>query len=113
MSILIAAMGAGQEGQAILEVCGFRGESDDWSGYQKWLGLRHQRRIWGENVSNSIAVLISIIIRIEGGRWIIEQMPWRILPYYDSTRSVWLNSESSSQAATGVVQCAGKRCLVL
>jgi hypothetical protein len=39
MSILITTMGAGQEGQAILERCGFRGGSDDWSGYQRWLGL--------------------------------------------------------------------------
>lgn len=68
MPILIAAMGAGQEGQAILRRCGFRGGSNDWSGYQKWLGLRHQKRIWGENVSNSMAVLVSVILRTEGWR---------------------------------------------
>jgi hypothetical protein len=45
MPILIVAMGAGQEGQKILERCGFQGGSDDWSRYQKWLGLRHQRQI--------------------------------------------------------------------
>lgn len=66
MSILITAMGAGQEGQAILERCGFRGGSDEWTGSQKWLDLRHQRRLWGENVSNSMAVLVSEILRIEG-----------------------------------------------
>jgi hypothetical protein len=66
MPILIAAMGAGQEGQAILERCGFRRGSDDLSGYQKWLGLRHQRQIWGENVSNSMAVLLSVILHTKG-----------------------------------------------
>ena len=64
MPILIAAIGAGQDGQVILKRCGFQGESDDWGTYRKWLGLRHQQRIQGENISNSIAVLIPVILYI-------------------------------------------------
>jgi hypothetical protein len=65
MPILIAAMGAGQEGEVILKRCGFQGANDDWGAYQRWLGIRHQRRIWGENVSNSMAVLVSVILHVK------------------------------------------------
>ena len=66
--ILIAAMGGGEEGLRILRRCGFNGEQGNWNGYRKWLGLRHERRLWGENVSNSMAVLVSVILHVKESR---------------------------------------------
>jgi hypothetical protein len=68
MPIIIAAMGGGEEGLEILKRCGFQGEQGDWDGYRKWLGLRYQRRLWGENVSNSMIVLVSVILYVKESR---------------------------------------------
>lgn len=41
---------------------GFDGEEGEWVEYGRWLGLRHPRRIWGELMSNAMAVLIEAVI---------------------------------------------------
>ncbi|KAH3911547.1 hypothetical protein HBH56_136270 [Parastagonospora nodorum] len=46
-------MGGGEEGLQILRRCGFKGEQGDWDGYRKCLGLRHERRLWEENLATS------------------------------------------------------------
>ena len=46
----------------VLQRIGFTGMRGDWQAYAKWLGLRHQRRIWDELMSNAMATLIELII---------------------------------------------------
>ena len=40
--------------------------TEDWQRYGEWLGQRHQQRIWGEWMSNSMAVLIKGILYLTG-----------------------------------------------
>lgn len=49
-------------GMGLLTKAGFRGEREDWEGYARWLGLRHDRRIWGEVMSNAMAVIIRYLV---------------------------------------------------
>jgi predicted membrane chloride channel (bestrophin family) len=56
-----------RRGVAILNKVGFRGNHSDWGEYARWLGLRHERRVWGELMSNAIALMIELIV------WIREQ----------------------------------------
>ena len=51
-----------REGMAVLERVGFDGDANDRVAYGRWLGLRHARRIWGEVMSNAMAVLIEVVV---------------------------------------------------
>jgi superfamily II DNA or RNA helicase len=53
-----------RSGTAILDKVGFRGNHGDWDAYARWLGLRHERRIWGELMSNATALMIELIVWI-------------------------------------------------
>jgi hypothetical protein len=55
-------------GAAILNKVGFRGNHSDWDEYARWLGLRHERRVWGELISNATALMIELIVWIREGR---------------------------------------------
>ena len=57
-----------RSGTAILDKVGFRGNHGDWDGYARWLGLRHERRIWGELMSNATALMIELIVWIRERR---------------------------------------------
>jgi hypothetical protein len=62
--VVLGAMVGGEEGFEVIQRAGFRGKSDDWEGYRSWLGLRHERLIWGQVMSNAMAVVIDVIIYI-------------------------------------------------
>jgi superfamily II DNA helicase RecQ len=55
-------------GAAILNKVGFRGNHGDWDEYARWLGLRHERRVWGELMSNATALMIELIVWMREGR---------------------------------------------
>jgi hypothetical protein len=57
-----------KSGAAILNKVGFRGNHSDWGEYVRWLGLRHERRVWGELISNVMALMIELIVRIRERR---------------------------------------------
>jgi len=56
-----------RSGAAILHKIGFRGDLSDRSEYARWLGLRHERRVWGELMSNATVLIIELIV------WVREQ----------------------------------------
>jgi superfamily II DNA helicase RecQ len=51
-----------KSGMAVLSRLGFEGDEADWVEYGRWLGLRHRRRIWGELMSNAMAVAIEVVV---------------------------------------------------
>lgn len=57
---------SGEAGRAVLEQAGFHrvdySSCEDIKAYCKWLGLRHQRRVWGDLMSNGMVVLISALL---------------------------------------------------
>jgi hypothetical protein len=57
-----------RSGAAILNKVGFRGNHGDWGEYARWLGLRHERRIWGELMSNATALMIELMVWMREGR---------------------------------------------
>ena len=57
-----------RSGAAILNKVGFRGNHGDWGEYARWLGLRHERRVWGELMSNAMALMIELIVWIRERR---------------------------------------------
>jgi len=62
------AMGSGELGARILRRAGFEGETEDWRGYADWLGRRHDRRVWGEWMSNAMVVLIEVVLYSLGAK---------------------------------------------
>jgi hypothetical protein len=57
-----------RSGAVILNKVGFRGNHGNWVEYARWLGLRHERRVWGELMSNAIALMIELIVWIRERR---------------------------------------------
>jgi superfamily II DNA helicase RecQ len=57
-----------RSGAAILNKVGFGGNHGDWGEYARWLGLRHERRIWGELMSNATALMIELMVWMREGR---------------------------------------------
>ena len=55
-----------KSGSAILNKVGYRGVRGDWDDYARWLGSRHERRVWGELMSNATALMIEFIVWIRG-----------------------------------------------
>ena len=51
------------DGVARLRRAGWEGDQEDWKGYGRWLGQRHQRRVWGDLMSNAMVVLIETIVQ--------------------------------------------------
>ena len=49
-------------GMAVIEKAGYQGERAEWKEYAAWLGQRCERRIWGELMSNAMAVVIKFIM---------------------------------------------------
>ena len=66
MITIIRAGMANWEGFSIIQKAGFNGEYRDWEEYSKWLGLRHESRVWGEWMSNGNLVMMKIILYILG-----------------------------------------------
>ncbi|KAK5111071.1 hypothetical protein LTR85_012290 [Meristemomyces frigidus] len=66
---VIAVMGAGRAGFAIVQKAAFPGREGDWDSYRKWLGLRHRRRRWGQVMSNAMVVLIETVLYVVGERY--------------------------------------------
>ena len=60
VAILRGAMGTAGE-MELLQRVGFDGEEGEWDDYGRWLGLRHARRIWGEVMSNAMAILVEVV----------------------------------------------------
>jgi hypothetical protein len=58
-----AAMGS-DGGLSILQRVGYTGGSRDWEAYGRWLGRRHERRVWGKRMSNAMVVVIRMILYI-------------------------------------------------
>jgi len=44
-----------------IQLAGYNGGHQDWRAYQRWLGQRHFQRVWGENMSNAMVVVIRAI----------------------------------------------------
>jgi Helicase conserved C-terminal domain len=61
VAVLRAPMGSA-EGFSLIQRVGYQGSYQDWSGYTRWLGLRHEQRVWGDWMSNGMAVLIEVIL---------------------------------------------------
>jgi len=55
----LTKIGAGVD---VFERAGFEGNMEDLGELTKWLGLRHKRRVWGEVISNAMAVLIGYML---------------------------------------------------
>ena len=66
MITIIRAGMANWEGFSIIQKAGFNGEYRDWDEYSRWLGLRHESRVWGEWMSNGNLVMMKIILYILG-----------------------------------------------
>jgi hypothetical protein len=62
--VVRAAAMAGGPGWEILREVGFQGGFDDWRAYGKWLGRRHNQRVWGEWMSNAMVVLIKFVLYV-------------------------------------------------
>jgi hypothetical protein len=50
------------EGFEVIRRVGYKGEFRDWVEYGQWLGRRHERRFWGEWMSNGMVVLVEFIL---------------------------------------------------
>ncbi len=48
--------------RVMLHLIGYGGGFRDWVVYGRWQGQRHGRQIWGEWMSNEMAVLIRVIL---------------------------------------------------
>jgi hypothetical protein len=59
--IVRAAMGS-VEGFEVIQRISYKGEFRDWVEYGRWLGRRHERRFWGEWMSNGMVVLAQFIL---------------------------------------------------
>ena len=68
MALMVRRTMSVRSGAAILNKVGFRGNLGDWGEYARWLGLRHERRIWGELMSNATALMIELIVWIRERR---------------------------------------------
>jgi len=50
-------------GRQIVRRCGYTGElGGDWGEYARWLGQRHEGRVWGEQFSNAMVVAIRVAL---------------------------------------------------
>ncbi|KAK5189319.1 hypothetical protein LTR47_011879 [Exophiala xenobiotica] len=58
--ILFSAMQS-ESGFHEVQIAGYQAEYQDLAAYGQWLGQRHFQRIWGENTSNGMAVVLRII----------------------------------------------------
>lgn len=58
--ILFGAMQS-ESGFHEVQIAGYQAEYQDLAAYGQWLGQRHFQRIWGENMSNGMAVVLRII----------------------------------------------------
>jgi hypothetical protein len=68
MALMVRRAISVRSGAAILNKVGFRGNLGNWGEYARWLGLRHERRIWGELTSNATALMIELIVWIRERR---------------------------------------------
>lgn len=65
MVVPLARVAAREEGGGaqIVQQCSYAGElGRDWGEYARWLGQRHQGRVWGEQFSNAIVVAIRVAL---------------------------------------------------
>lgn len=62
MAEMLKSIMLARGGGAVLDKVGFRGEQGDWSEYSQWLGLKHERRVWGELMSNATALVVEFIV---------------------------------------------------
>lgn len=58
--VLFSAMQSESSFQEI-QIAGYQAEYQDIPAYSQWLGQRHFQRIWGQNMSNGMAVLVRMI----------------------------------------------------
>jgi len=63
--VIRAALGS-SIGREMIKRAGYEGEYSNVVAYGRWLGRRHVRRIWGEWMSNAMAVLIEIVLFSSG-----------------------------------------------
>jgi superfamily II DNA helicase RecQ len=66
MAPVIYCMMQSSVGYRQVQMAGYLGGYQDWESYARWLGKRHFQRVWGENMSNAMAVLIRAIRYCEG-----------------------------------------------
>lgn len=79
--VLIPVVRAGlelTEGISILQRVGYNGAvKEDLVEICQWLGRRHEGRVWGEVVSNAMAVMIEVMIYFGRGREVGKRQGWR------------------------------------
>lgn len=68
VAVVRAAL-ADQEYRPLIRQLGYAGKASGRQGlaeYAAWLGKAHTRRLWGELVSNGMAVMVRVILYLEG-----------------------------------------------
>jgi hypothetical protein len=68
MATLLLSMMAGPATFEEIQMAGYNGAFRDIRAYQRWLGERHHQRVWGENMSNAMAVAIRCVRFCRPGR---------------------------------------------
>jgi superfamily II DNA helicase RecQ len=61
MAPVLYSMMQSEGGFEQIQKAGYLGGYQDWDSYGRWVGKRHFQRIWGENMSNGMAVLIRAV----------------------------------------------------
>jgi superfamily II DNA helicase RecQ len=66
MAVVYVAMGDPTGTFRMVQRLGYAGELRDWVAYGKWLGRRHERRVWGGLASNAMAVVVELVLWATG-----------------------------------------------
>jgi hypothetical protein len=59
---ILGAIPSTKQGRTIVENMNFKGETTDAQEYAKWLGSKHEQRVWGEPMSNASALIIRFCV---------------------------------------------------